>query len=206
LPPCVVDGLKLPDVPPTARRVTSATELLAPLTTAAVELLELTCTVGVVIVSLPEVTQKASEPVGSRMSIGNVGTELVVQDATERTVTELLPPTTKLPRLNLSSTSTELLFLKLPDVGGEFAQHRRVADVKAVAEEGFQHAVVVGRAGAVFLGELEALPRQVRVRLRRHGGQLDRHAHPPGDGVDGLPPRPPEVVSFGPQGLVGVGP
>ena len=95
----------------------------------------------------------------------------------------------------------ELLLIQ-PDLAGQLGQYADVADVLALDEERLQDPVVVVVALAVFLGVLVALEGQVRVRLRRHGGQLDGHAHPAGDGVDRLLPRPLEVVAFGPQRLV----
>ena len=66
--------------------------------------------------------------------------------------------------------------------------------------------MVVLVALAVFPGVLEALEGQVGVRLGRHGRQVDRHAHPAGERVDRLRPRPLEVVAFGPQRRVRLGP
>ena len=93
-----------------------------------------------------------------------------------------------------------------PDFAGQFRQHADVADVLAPHEERLQDPVVVVVALAVFPGILVALERQVRMRLRRHGGQLDRHAHLPGDGIDRVLPRPLEVVAFGPQRLIRIWP
>jgi hypothetical protein len=72
-------------------------------------------------------------------------------------------------------------------------------------KERFEDSMVVLVALAVFLGVLVALEGQVRVRLGRHLRKGDRHAHPPGDGIDGLRPRPLEVIAFGPQRRVRFG-
>jgi hypothetical protein len=83
-------------------------------------------------------------------------------------------------------------------------QHVDPADVLPLDKESLQDPVVVFVALAVFNGVLVALEGQVGVRLRVHLGQADQHAHLPGDGVDGLRPRPLEVIAFGTQRRVRV--
>ncbi|HVJ85197.1 MAG TPA: hypothetical protein VM452_06105 [Caulifigura sp.] len=52
-----------------------------------------------------------------------------------------------------------------PDFARQFGQHANVPDVSALHEEGYEHAVVIVVAPAVFPGELVPLEGQVCVRL-----------------------------------------
>ena len=86
-----------------------------------------------------------------------------------------------------------------PDLAGQAGEHVGTADVEPLHEERFENAVVVLVSPAVFLRELEPLPRQVCVRLRRHRRQADRDAHPPGQRVHRLHPRPLQVLALRPE-------
>src|SRR5262245_32441302 len=110
--PVVAAGLKDPDVPPTALTVTFAVGTPVPSTAAAVALSESTHMLMFVPLSvrLPELTQKDLADVGSRISIENEGVAVGAQLATLRTVTSLVPLTTRLWYVNVSCTSTELVF------------------------------------------------------------------------------------------------
>src|SRR5579871_1646866 len=105
--PVLAAGLNDPDEPPTARTVALTAGAPVPFTTAALELVELTSTGALLSVRSPEFTQKASEPVGSVTRIGKEEAEPPSQEATARTVIELLPWTTRLLLVKFSSTSTE---------------------------------------------------------------------------------------------------
>ena len=90
LPPTFAAGLNEPLEPPTALTV-ALTEEPPPSTTAAVGLLEFTCTGAVLSVRLPLLTQNDLAAVGSRMIMGMVGDADGAQEATLRTVTVFCP-------------------------------------------------------------------------------------------------------------------
>jgi hypothetical protein len=92
------------------------------------------------------------------------------------------------------------------DVTGQPCQDRRVADVEAVAEEGFEDVVVVLGPPAVVAGELKPLPGEVRVRLRRYLRQVDLGPEPFGQRVDGPGPRLLQVIAVRSQGRLRLGP
>ena len=73
-----------------------------------------------------------------------------------------------LVRLSVLAVPQGLLerLLAQADFAGQLRQHVDLADVLALDEERFQDSAVIRIPFAVFLGILEALERQVRVRLR----------------------------------------
>jgi hypothetical protein len=89
----------------------------------------------------------------------------------------------------------ELLLIQT-DLSSQRCQHADIADVPPLAKERLQYPVVVFIGFAVLLGVLEALERQVGVRLGRDLGQHDGHPHPTSQRVDRLGPSPLEVLAL----------